>query len=212
MPRFTRPPYLLEEVRVEYCDCTEPDPGILACEAPAVYRPRHPEATVFYQTYEQRFEPRSGPLRHVVPEAVVQFLACGRLQGGFARLRCPSCKSEHLVAFSCRTRNFCGSCQTKRAALFAEKLATDILPPVSYRHWTFTIPKAIRGLFERERRLLGLLSRTAYEAVRRSFEALFARKDVRPAARGVSPVGGEPTRDSRGLPSAPSRIARAACT
>src|SRR5207247_1897248 len=43
-----------------------------------------------------------------------------------------------------------------------------------------TIPKAIRGLFERERRLLGLLSRTAYEAVRRSFEALFARKDVRP--------------------------------
>ena len=44
----------------------------------------------------------------------------------------------------------------------------------------FTIPKAIRGLFERERRLLGLLSRTAYEAVRRSFQALFARKDVRP--------------------------------
>ena len=44
----------------------------------------------FYQTfeqhfekyvaaYEERFEPRSGPLRHVVPEAVVQFLACGPL-------------------------------------------------------------------------------------------------------------------------------------
>jgi len=68
----------------------------------------------------------------------------------------------------------------KRAALFAEKLATEILPPGAYRHWTFTIPKAIRGLFERERRLMGLLSRTAYEAVRRSFEALFDRKDVRP--------------------------------
>jgi len=116
----------------------------------------------------------------VVPDSVEQFLACGRLQGGFARLRCPSCKGEHLIAFSCRTRNFCGSCQAKRAALFAEKLANDILPPVAYRHWTFTIPKAIRGLFERERRLLGLLSRTAYEAVRRSFEALFDRKDVRP--------------------------------
>ena len=49
-----------------------------------------------------------------------------------------------------------------------------------HRYWrTFTIPKAIRGLFERERRLLGLLSRTAYEAVRKSFQALFARKDVR---------------------------------
>jgi hypothetical protein len=69
--------------------------------------------------------------------------------------------------------------QTSR--LFAEKLAAEILPPVSYRPWAFTIPKAIRGLFERERRLLGLLSRTAYEAVRRSFEALFDRKDVRPS-------------------------------
>ena len=56
MPSYTQPPYLLEEVRVEYCDCTAPDPGILACEAPAVYRPRHPEATVFYQTFEQHFD------------------------------------------------------------------------------------------------------------------------------------------------------------
>jgi len=64
--------------------------------------------------------------------------------------------------------------------LFAEKLAGEILPPVSYRHWTFTIPKAIRGLFERERRLLGLLSRTAYEDVRKCFQMLFGRKDVRP--------------------------------
>jgi len=152
---------------------------------------RLPEHTVFYQVfeqhfdsyvraYEERFEPRSGPLRRVVPQSVEQFLACGRLQGGFARIRCPSCHNEHLLAFSCRTRNFCSSCQAKRAALFAEKLATEILPPGAYRHWTFSIPKAIRGLFERERRLLGLLSRTAYEAVRRSFEALFDRKDVRP--------------------------------
>src|SRR5438034_2776772 len=56
MSRQNGEPYLLEEVRVEYCDCTAPDPGILACEAPAVYRPRHPEATVFYQTFEQHFD------------------------------------------------------------------------------------------------------------------------------------------------------------
>jgi hypothetical protein len=51
---------------------------------------------------------------------------------------------------------------------------------VPYRHWTFTIPKAIRGLFERERCLLGLLSRTAYDSIRKSFQTLFGRKDVRP--------------------------------
>ena len=182
---------LAQEVAADYAHCCTPDAGVWVCDPPAVYRPRHPEAQVFYQVfeqhfdsyvaaYEERFEPRSGPLRRVVRDSVEQFLACGRLQGGFARLRCPSCKSEHLIAFSCRTRNFCSSCQAKRAALFAEKLAAEILPPAPYRHWTFTIPKAIRGLFERERRLLGLLSRTAYEAVRRSFEALFDRKDVRP--------------------------------
>ncbi len=173
------PPLLLtlaQDVGVEYAPFATPDRDIWICDPPADYRPRHPEATVFYQVfeqhfdnyfraYEERFEPRSGPLRRVVPDSVEGFLTCGRLQGGFARVRCPSCKSEHLVAFSCRTRNFCSRCQAK--------LAAEILPPVSYRHWTFTIPKAIRGLFERERRL-GLLSRTAYEAVRKSFQALFA--------------------------------------
>lgn len=84
---------LADEVRLERCDSAAPDPGLLVCDPPAVYRPRHPEATVFYQTfehhfdsyvraYEERFEPRSGPLRRVLAESVEQFLACGRLQGG----------------------------------------------------------------------------------------------------------------------------------
>ena len=81
--------YLRDEC-VHYCT---PDAGVWVCDAPVVYRPRHPEASIFYQTfeqhfdsyvraYEERFEPRSGPLRRVVPESVEQFLACGRLQGG----------------------------------------------------------------------------------------------------------------------------------
>jgi hypothetical protein len=182
---------LAEEVAVECGDSTSVDPHLLVCDPPAVYRARHPETQVFYQVfeqhfdsyvraYEERFEPRSGPLRRVVPQSVEQFLACGRLQGGFARIRCPACKSEHLLAFSCRARGVCSSCQAKRAALFAEKLTSEILPPVPYRHWTFTIPRAIRGLFERERSLLGLLSRTAYDSILRSFQALFGRTDVRP--------------------------------
>ena len=85
-----------------------------------------------------------------------------------------------FCGFRCRTRGVCSSCQAKRAALFAEKLTSEILPPVAYRHWTFTIPRAIRGLFERERRLLGLLSRTAYESILKSFQTLFGREDVRP--------------------------------
>ena len=143
-----------------------------------VYRPRHPERTAFYRlisryleryvgTYEERFEPRYGRLRRVVPRTAEAFLECGRLQNGFARIRCPQCTGEHLLAFSCQTRNFCPSCQAKRAALLGEKVVGEVVAPVSHRHMVFTVPRALRGLFERERRLLGLLSRCAYESVRR---------------------------------------------
>ena len=179
---------------VETSFCLSEDPGdCIVAESPAAYKPRHPERTEFYKlfethfdcyvhAYEERFEPRSGPLRPVVVRSVEDFLGCGRLEGGFARVRCPKCHAEHLVAFSCRTRNFCSSCQAKRAVLFAEKLTTEILAPVPHRHWTFSIPRVLRGLVERDRRLLGMLSQTAYAAILKTFQALFDRTDVRPPA------------------------------
>jgi len=124
--------------------------------------------------------PAQARLRPVVVRSVEEFLACGRLEGGCARLRCPKCRAEHLLALSCRQRGICSSCQAKRAALFAEKLTGQVLAPVPHRHWTFSIPRALRGLFERERRLLSLLSQTAYASILKSFQALFGRKDVRP--------------------------------
>jgi hypothetical protein len=155
----------------------------------AVYRPRHPQRTSFYQLferhfdryvaeYDERFEHREGPLRRVVPRVVGEYLECGRLHGGFARIRCPSCRGEHLLAFSCQTRNFCPSCQTKRGALFAELLVESVLEDVPHRHVVFTIPKALRGLFARERRLLGLLSRTAHDSVQQTMQAYFDHRDL----------------------------------
>jgi hypothetical protein len=69
-------------------------------ETPAVYRPRRPEQAVFYRlvrdhfevfalVHEERFEASDGPLRPVVRKVVNQFLDCGRLENGFARVRCP---------------------------------------------------------------------------------------------------------------------------
>ena len=99
-----RPP---DDVAVEIEDPVVPQPGLLVCDPPAQYRPRHPEFTAVYQlfekhfdsyvrSHEERFEPRSGPLRRVVVESVEEFLSCGRLYGGFARIRCPKCWAEHL--------------------------------------------------------------------------------------------------------------------
>jgi hypothetical protein len=172
--------------------CAEEDSaGWIVAEFSPQYRPRHPERSAFYQlfethfdsyvrAYEERFEPRSGPLRPVVVRSVEEFLSCGRLEGGFARIRCTKCGKEHLLAYSCRTRNFCSSCQAKRSVLFAEKLAGEILAAVPHRHWTFSIPRVLRGMFARERALLGLLSQTAYASILKTFQALLGRKDVRP--------------------------------
>ena len=93
------------------------------------------------------------------------YLDCGRLHGGFARIRCPKCLAEHLLAFSCRTRGLCGSCQAKRSAVFAEWLVEDVLLDVPHRHVVFTIPKALRGLIERERKLHGLMAKAAWETL-----------------------------------------------
>ena len=134
----------------------------------------------YVREYEDRYEAREGSLRKVVPTTVEAYLACGRLEGGFARIRCPSCRAEHLLAFSCRTRNFCPSCQAKRSTLFAEHVITEILEPVPHRHVVLTIPRALRGMFQRERELLGLLARAARDAIVTSVRAILDRRDVTP--------------------------------
>ena len=96
-------------------------PGGAPAEAqPAgVYRPRRARASppyrlieehspAFTTVYDERFAPRWGPWRRVVPEVVKKFLACG-IQHGFARVRCASCRQEYLLAFSCKSRYFCPS-------------------------------------------------------------------------------------------------------
>jgi hypothetical protein len=167
-------------------------PGAEVCfrvaEGPSLYRPRYPERTPlwklfdehyldFTRVHEERFEHEDGPLRTVVTETVTAFLDCGVLRAGFARVCCPECHAEYLLAFSCKGRGLCPSCQAKRAELFAEKLREEILAPLAHRHVVFTIPKALRKLFLRERALLDLLPRVAFETLTRCLRAALDRKD-----------------------------------
>ena len=180
-----------------------PRPLPVVRDSPALYRPRAPERSTFYRlleerfeefalVHEERFEREDGPLRPVVRKAVDAFLACGRPENGFARVRCPECRAEYLVPFSCQTRNFCPSCQQKRALLFAEKLREEILAPVPHRHVIFTIPIALRRLFLRERRLLGLLTRCAYETVKRCYRAVLGREEGVPGmVAAIQTFGGQ---------------------
>jgi hypothetical protein len=115
-----------------------------------------------------------------VKRVAEQYLDCGILKNGFARVRCDRCKAEYLLPFSCKTRNFCPSCQQKRSILWAEWLVENLLAPVPHTQWVFTIPRAIRGLFARDRRLLSLLSQTAYDSILRVFRSALEEKSARP--------------------------------
>jgi hypothetical protein len=107
----------------------------------------------------ERFEKRYGFWRPYLKEVMVRTLACGDLHEGFARIRCETCGSERLLAYSCKRRYLFPSCHQKRAVAFGEWVLSHVLPPVPYRHFVLSIPKILRRFFLRDRRLLADLSR-----------------------------------------------------
>ena len=142
----------------------------------SVYHPRNPEASPlwkllnghferFQQTYEERFEKSYGFFRPVIEESVYEYLRCGDLKEGFARVRCPDCEHEYLLSFSCKGRWFCPSCHAKKVIHFGELLKENVLYPVPHRQYVFTIPVMLRVYFKYNRELLTKLCRCAHESL-----------------------------------------------
>ena len=100
-----------------------------ACAPLAAYRRREPEKTVLYtivrdhlETFLEDARRRDGDGYPAFLEREFRrYLHCGLLARGFARLRCPDCGFERLVAFSCKGR-LCPSCTGRRMADIAAYL------------------------------------------------------------------------------------------
>jgi hypothetical protein len=71
-------------------------------------------------------------------------LKCGILAHGFARARCSSCGYDFLVAFSCKGRGPCPSCNAKRMAETAAHLVDHVIPHVPVRQFVLSVPKRLR--------------------------------------------------------------------
>jgi hypothetical protein len=138
------------------------------------YKQRHPEESALYRLiyhyreefeyrWEELFQNRYGVLRREVLDAFDRYLNCGILLHGAARAHCEKCNYSILIAFSCKRRGLCPSCQAKRAVLFAEHLKEHVLLPHRHRHLIFTIPKRLRIYFRFDRRLFSLLYHAAWE-------------------------------------------------
>ncbi len=89
--------------------------------------------------WEERFEGRYGFWRGFVNEQVRRYLDCGLFENGFARVRCPDCHDEYLLAFSCKTRELCPSCAARRAAATAVLLREEVLEEVGHAQWVLTL-------------------------------------------------------------------------
>jgi hypothetical protein len=110
------------------------------------------------------FQERCGVLRREVLDAFDRYLSCGILAHGCARARCERCKHSTLIAFSCKRRCLCPSCDTKRSLLFAEHLHSAVLLPMAHRHVVWSIPKRLRVYFRYDRELTKHLYTAAWNA------------------------------------------------
>ena len=125
------------------------------------YARRRPEESLLYQVvaehwpeFRQRAEEAGGLPRFVVRE-FEQYLRCGILEHGMARLRCRRCGHEMVLAWSCKRRGFCPSCCGRRMSDLAAHLVDAVLPPgpVVYRQWVCTVPWEWRTAIGYDRRL-----------------------------------------------------------
>jgi hypothetical protein len=144
------------------------------------YRRREPEKTLLHQVVRERLEPflatareRSASGRGLpahVEGDLRRYLDCGILGRGFARIRCPDCGFERLVAFSCKARS-CPSCNARRMEDADDHLVHDVFPSVPVRQWVLSFPRRIRFLAARDpafcSRLLDLFTRAVFAWQRR---------------------------------------------
>jgi hypothetical protein len=133
-------------------------PSTSAAPKVKLYNPRHPEQTLLYRTVAEHFETwlelvscgqfdGQGDLHTPSPYVELAFrkyLECGIFAYGFARARCEDCGHDYFVAFSCKGRGVCPSCNTRRMAETAAHLVDHVFPRLAVRQWVLSVPKRLR--------------------------------------------------------------------
>jgi len=104
---------------------------------PEVYEPRATPETVLHhvvRSHLDRFLRETAAtsdgagLPRFIEREFRDFLGCGQLDRGFARMRSDTCRFERLVPFSCKGRAVCPSCGGRPMAEQAADLVDAVLP------------------------------------------------------------------------------------
>ena len=131
-----------------------PSPRPHAGPAPSCrYERRRPEKTPLYKIVSECLEgwladrsAREQPVAGSVEEEFRGYLTCRLLCFGFARALCTRCPQRFVVAFSCKRRGVCPSCNGRHMAQTAAHLVDHVIPPVPVRQWVISLPKRLRGV------------------------------------------------------------------
>ena len=105
-----------------------------------------------------------------VEKAFRKYLECGIFAHGFARVRCDDCGDDFLVAFSCKGRGVCPSCNTRRMAEAAAHLTDHVFPRLPVRQWVLSVPKRIRYYLQRDKGALNAALRIFLRVVQQSLQ------------------------------------------
>lgn len=150
-----------------------------------LYNPRHPERTLLYQTVAEHYATwlelanagqfdGQGDYRTPKPyvrQAFDKYLECGIFAHGFARARCADCAHDYFVAFSCKGRGVCPSCNTRRMAETAAHLTDHVFPRLPVRQWVLSVPKRLRYFMQRDGAVLNMVLRIFLRVVAKSLQS-----------------------------------------
>ena len=150
-----------------------------------LYNPRHPERTLLYQTIAEHFETWFGLASagqfdgqgdHHTPKPYVRqafrkYLECGIFAHGFARAWCDDCSHDYFLAYSCKGRGVCPSCNTRRMVETAAHLCDHVFPRLPVRQWVLSVPKRMRYFMQRDGAVLNMVLRIFLRVIARSLQA-----------------------------------------
>ena len=137
--------------------------AVASCATPrtARYQRRRPEQTLWYRIVQTHFATwldlasgECGSDHGAAPPGYVErtfrrYLECGILAHGFARAYCDTCQHDFLIAYSCKGRGVCPSCNSRRMAETAAHLVDHVFPPLPVRQWVLAVPKRLRYFVQR---------------------------------------------------------------
>ena len=119
----------------------------------------------YYSQLKAELLQQGSPLPRYVEQEFEAYLQCGCAEHGFFRVRCESCRREHLLLFSCKRRGFCPSCGARRMAESAALLVDEVFPDQPVRQWVLSIPIPLRFLFANRPSVMSGVLRLVYRCL-----------------------------------------------